>query len=154
MDEVALGKDLVAAPTVELTHALAEHVVKHLDAATKTILQNNIALAKHTEGAPGSIGMAADGLDCYRDQGYTRAKVLVLAPFRHVAYVFMKEMLRACGGTSTGDSWKRFETEFGPGKLHLFCTVQTRLLIISLSIIQEPPFHSKITMHKIITKSR
>nr|KAJ3422874.1 hypothetical protein HK105_005896 [Polyrhizophydium stewartii] len=53
----------------------------------------------------------------FRDQGFTRPKVLILAPFRHNALQII-DTLMALSGTSIQENKKRFHSEFGlaPGE--------------------------------------
>jgi hypothetical protein len=97
--------------TTTHTHArtrrdvMALHVLNHVITSRDTILRNNDRLKKKkTEEA--------------RDQGYTRAKVLVLLPCRNSAYAFVRRLLQLYPGAHAPggrvDAEDRFEKEFGP----------------------------------------
>lgn len=49
-----------------------------------------------------------------RDQGYTRATVLVLLPTRGTCHAFLQDMLRLLGDKVHVDNNDRFQAEFGP----------------------------------------
>eukprot|EP00741_Cyanophora_paradoxa_P004256 tig00000789_g4132.t1 len=87
---------------------LALHVVNHVMKAKDIILRHNrkikLAQAKKQE--------APD----FRDQGFTRPRVLVLLPFKNSAYAFVHAILRLLpeGEKQAVGHRARFEDEFGP----------------------------------------
>ncbi len=66
------------------------------------VLKNNAKLKNDSEGT---------GLEA-RDQGFTRPKVLILAPFRNVALQIVKTLIDV-SGTKQHDNKKRFMDEYG-----------------------------------------
>ncbi len=81
------------------------HVLSHVITSRDNILRNNERLKKNKS-------------DEARDQGYTRAKVLVLLPCRSSAYTFVRRLLELYPGANAPggriDAQERFEKEFGP----------------------------------------
>ncbi|KAJ3037674.1 rRNA-binding ribosome biosynthesis protein utp25 [Rhizophlyctis rosea] len=88
----------------ELRHTYCLHAVNHVFKTRDRVLKNTAKIK-----AVGEEGK--DGLEI-RDQGFTRAKVLILVPFRNTALEVVK-MLIALSGTKQQDNKKRFMDEFG-----------------------------------------
>ena len=83
---------------------MALHVLNHVITSRDNILRNNDRLKKKKT-------------DEARDQGYSRAKVLVLPPCRNSAYAFVRRLLQLYPGVQASggkvDGQERFENEFG-----------------------------------------
>lgn len=56
------------------------HAVNHVLKTRKKVLNHNGKINK------AKLEKRHEDLDCYRDQGFTRPKVLILLPFKHTAY--------------------------------------------------------------------
>ncbi|TPX42864.1 hypothetical protein SeMB42_g02740 [Synchytrium endobioticum] len=76
------------------------HALNHVCITRDRVLKNNARQATHTD---------------LRDQGFTRPKVLILAPFRNSAYMIIQNLI-ALAGASQKENMKRFVDEFGPGE--------------------------------------
>lgn len=94
------------------------HSLNHILKTRSRILAHN---SKINQAAAGSIQKS----DAYRDQGLTRAKVLIVVPFRQSAYQTVNTMINLLfadvkdSGGGRGRSinimnYKRFKKEFGP----------------------------------------
>lgn len=57
------------------------HAVNHVLKTRKRIMNHNAKIKSRTQKKGGATS------DAYRDQGYTRPKVLILLPFKHSAYL-------------------------------------------------------------------
>ena len=55
-----------------------------------------------------------EGDDKWRDQGYTRPKVLILLPTRGTCWKFVKQMIQLLGDSAIVDNGERFDEEYGP----------------------------------------
>lgn len=55
-----------------------------------------------------------EGVDKWRDQGYTRSKVLILFPTRGTCWKFVQQMMQLLGDAALIDNEERFDAEFGP----------------------------------------
>jgi U3 small nucleolar RNA-associated protein 25 len=86
--------------SLEMTSTLALHALNHVYKTRDRILKNNERLKKD---------MNAD-LE-FRDQGFTRPKVLVLVPFKHNALQFIDTLI-ALLNTDQQENKKRFKQEF------------------------------------------
>lgn len=56
------------------------HAINHVLKTRKKVLNHNGKISK------AKLEKRHEDLDCYRDQGFTRPKVLILLPFKHTAY--------------------------------------------------------------------
>lgn len=90
--------------------AVAAHVMDHVWSTRSTVTRNNQALAR--AAASEEPDVEEPDADLIRDQGFTRPKVLILAPFRNGAYAW-EEALAANSRCKTIDSRVRFEKEYG-----------------------------------------
>ena len=106
-----------------LRQVTAMHAMSHLAKTRQRILKDNERLAKavaaqveNDKADQDSVG--DDELPEFRDQGFTRPKVLVLAPFRHTAKAWIESMI-ACSGCEQVEQKARFEREFSlpPGSI-------------------------------------
>ncbi|KAJ3086507.1 hypothetical protein HK102_013019 [Quaeritorhiza haematococci] len=80
------------------------HAVNHVFKTRDRILKNN---AKIKADSANSLDN-----DEFRDQGFTRPRVLILLPFRHTAFEVVKHII-TLSGSSQQDNKKRFFDEFG-----------------------------------------
>jgi Protein of unknown function (DUF1253). len=87
---------------------LALHVLNHILTANYDITSHNNVIRE--------MEKTEDIVDTenYRDQGYTRPKVLLLLPTRSFAHKFVKTMISLLGENCCFENGERFEGEFGP----------------------------------------
>jgi U3 small nucleolar RNA-associated protein 25 len=87
---------------------LALHILNHVLTANSEITSHNNIIRE--------MEKKEDLVDTekYRDQGYTRPKVLILLPTRSFAHYFMKTMIAILGDNCSIENEERFEGEFGP----------------------------------------
>lgn len=79
--------------------AIVCHAVSHVTKTRRRILKNNEKLAHAAQAAGRASGAAgAEDVEAPRDQGFTRPKVLILAPMRNTAleWVHLLESLSGC----------------------------------------------------------
>lgn len=91
-----------------LRSIMAMHAMSHLVKTRQRILKNNERLAKAAAAAEADDN---DELPELRDQGFTRPKVLVLAPFRHTAKRWVEHLI-AMSGCEQVEQKARFQKEF------------------------------------------
>lgn len=92
----------------EIRRLYSLHVVNHVLKSRNLILKNNAKLAKASEK-----GVEIDDL---RDQGITRPKVLIVAPFKDSCWKIVNLMIKICFGNDKKaeiTQKKRFKAEFG-----------------------------------------
>lgn len=101
------------------------HALNHILKTRSRILAHNSKInqgaAATADGGGGGGALLKSG-DAYRDQGLTRAKVLIVAPFRQSAYQTVNTMISLLFADvkDTGSrrinimNYKRFKKEFGP----------------------------------------
>lgn len=84
------------------------HILNHVISANKHITSHNNLIRE--------LEKREEDFDTeqFRDQGYTRGKVLVLLPTKSSAHQFIKRMIEFFGEASIVQNSERFETEYGP----------------------------------------
>nr|XP_027213158.1 digestive organ expansion factor homolog [Penaeus vannamei] len=87
------------------------HAINHVLKTRKKVLNHNGKISK------AKLEKRHEDLDCYRDQGFTRPKVLILLPFKHTAYRVVETLITLTleGKKSIVTNHKRFKQDFGPG---------------------------------------
>ncbi|CAM9686139.1 unnamed protein product [Phaeothamnion confervicola] len=63
-------------------------------------------------GTAGAV--AGEEGDWKKDQGFVRPTVLVLLPFRSLAFAFVEALLAVLGPRAVVTNWQRFQEEYGP----------------------------------------
>ncbi|KAI3660108.1 hypothetical protein MP638_002450 [Amoeboaphelidium occidentale] len=89
----------------ELRKLMALHTLNHVFKTRDKVLKNNEKLRKTQEN-----GDAEEAIE-YRDQGFTRPKVLVVFPFKHHAFKFIEALIKISGAEQC-ENKKRFKDEF------------------------------------------
>lgn len=86
------------------------HVMAHVVRARNTVWKNNEKLRKHA-----LLGEKTEEFDSdpYRDQGFSRPRVLLLCPFRNVAREYVHWLLRLAPNNQQTMNKKRFDEQFG-----------------------------------------
>jgi hypothetical protein len=111
-----------------LTRAVAAHIVNTITSARHVVMRNDDRIRAAATNAD-SLG------DSVRDQGYSRARVLVLVPFKCSAVRVVNAILDACPGAA-GDisGYDRFLEEFDivdevHGTLSASSTIRLRFFV-------------------------
>lgn len=103
---------------------LALHILNHVLTSRGRVQKHNRRMKelREREEAAEEAGEAADqGVadeadeERWRDQGYTRPKVLVLLPTRGTAVTFVQRMISIMGKSANVDHFDRFEAEYSAG---------------------------------------
>lgn len=107
-----------------LRTVLAMHAMSHVARTRQRILKDNERLAKAAAAA--REGGADEPLPELRDQGFSRPKVLILAPFRNAAKAWV-ERLMALSGCEQIEHKARFFSEFSlpPGAVDKLTDART-----------------------------
>jgi U3 small nucleolar RNA-associated protein 25 len=107
---------MVTAESVEnsdsLHNIVSLHIMNHILTARGRVQRNNKRV-KDMEINGMDAGIDEEEVNL-RDQGYTRAAVLVLLPTRGICHSFVKSMLSLLGDAAAIESADRFELEYGP----------------------------------------
>lgn len=84
------------------------HILNHILSANKHITSHNNRIRE--------LEKRGEDFDAeeFRDQGYTRGKVLVLLPTKSTAHQFIKRIIEFLGETTIVQNSERFEAEYGP----------------------------------------
>jgi U3 small nucleolar RNA-associated protein 25 len=102
----------------EIGNVAALHVLNHVLTSRTRVQRHNRRIkelaAKGKDGGGGGDDGGEDDVDRWRDQGYTRPKVLILLPTRSTCYEFVKLMTRLLGSSAVVDNWDKFHSEYGP----------------------------------------
>ncbi|KAI1284975.1 U3 small nucleolar RNA-associated protein 25 [Halotydeus destructor] len=94
----------------EIRSVCCLHALNHILKTRQRIIKNNAKISKF------------DATTEYRDQGFTRPKVLFLLPFRHSAYLVVNQLLNLMFGKKDKVNvlnLKRFQEEFKPEAMEL-----------------------------------
>ena len=70
----------------EIRTVYAVHALNHVLKTRKRVLRHNSKISKERAKKKKKKKGEVDAEQCYRDQGYTRPKVLIVIPFKHSAY--------------------------------------------------------------------
>lgn len=91
-----------------IENLLILHILNHVLSANNDITSHNNQLRELEKRDE-----IADN-EYFRDQGYTRPKVLLLLPTKSIAYSFVKAMLAVLGENSSIENEAKFRDEYGP----------------------------------------
>lgn len=95
-----------------IDNILALHVLNHTLTSSGVVTAHNNRI-RELKKREESVGDQFDDSEDWRDQGYSRPKVLLLLPTRSVACNFVKLMMKLLHGKSIIINAERFEAEFG-----------------------------------------
>jgi U3 small nucleolar RNA-associated protein 25 len=95
-----------------IDNLLALHVLNHALTSSGLVTTHNNQI-RHLKKREDSGGEPFEDSENWRDQGYSRPKVLVLLPTRSIACKFVKLMMKLLQGKSIVVNEERFEAEFG-----------------------------------------
>lgn len=101
----------------EISHISLMHILNHVLTSRARVQRNNRRIKELAEEDASLLREGAGGVEDvnrWRDQGYTRPKVLVLLPTRTTCYEYVKKMIRMLGSNTFVDNMKRFDREYGP----------------------------------------
>lgn len=104
---------LITCSTRENLDAINNIVVLH---ALNHVISSNHDITSHNNRIRELKSKEGEDIDPdeeWRDQGYTRPKVLILLPTRSTAFSFVQTMLKLIGTESSIENIDRFEGEFG-----------------------------------------
>ncbi|KAG0261853.1 rRNA-binding ribosome biosynthesis protein utp25, partial [Mortierella polycephala] len=94
--------------TKELRNLYVLHALNHVYKTRDRILKNTGKLQRHQQN------QSSTAIPEFRDQGFTRPKVLIILPFKNTV-VDVVESLIALSGSTQQENRKRFFDEFGAG---------------------------------------
>ncbi|KAM0681966.1 rRNA-binding ribosome biosynthesis protein utp25 [Mitosporidium daphniae] len=106
LESLQSGKQIYHFPQQGDTENLAKYIYSFISNYKATIKKNNQILSSSSD--------KDDDVE-FRDQGFTRPVVLVLAPFRNSAFELVNSLIET-SSIKTIQSRKRFLAEFGPGE--------------------------------------
>jgi len=96
------------------------HAVDHVLKVSHEVFTNTEAVKNDSGPSSGTEGKgakaAANEEHPLADQGFTRARILVLCPFRSACYEMVNMFLACCPSAKLVVNKKRFEDEFGAGE--------------------------------------
>lgn len=78
----------------------------------KKFKTHNKSKSSNNKGVEKTVTWTAEEEESFRDQGYTRTKVLILVPFRHTAHQVVHTMIKTMNPQQVFHK-KRFDKEFG-----------------------------------------
>ena len=99
----------------DVTNLLSLHIINHVLTSRSRVHRHNIRIKELTRGLDETgQGIEGDDENKWRDQGYTRPKVLVLLPTRGTCHDFVKRITALLGDSAIVDNEERFDAEYGP----------------------------------------
>lgn len=99
----------------EINNLLSMHVLNHVLTSRSRVQKHNRRIKQLAETEDDEAA-ADEEDDQWRDQGYTRPKVLLLFPTRGTCWAFVQKMIELLGDSAILEMEDRFEAEFGPIK--------------------------------------
>jgi U3 small nucleolar RNA-associated protein 25 len=105
-----------------INNAIALHIMNHVLTANNDITTHNNQIRDMKD----KEGEEIDDCKEWRDQGYTRPKVLVLLPTKSTAHNFVNDILKLLGPDSTVENLEQFDGEFGNDEKHIETDERTR----------------------------
>lgn len=91
------------------------HILNHVLTSRARVQCNNIRIKELAEASLlRECAGGAEDINRWRDQGYTRPKVLVLLPTRTTCCEHVKTMIQMLGSNTCVDNMKMFDREYGP----------------------------------------
>ncbi|KAF9917621.1 rRNA-binding ribosome biosynthesis protein utp25 [Linnemannia zychae] len=91
----------------ELRNLYSLHAINHVFKTRDRILKNSGKLQRHQQNPE-----ASETVPEFRDQGFTRPKVLIILPFKNTAVDVVESLIKLSGSTQQ-ENRKRFFDEFG-----------------------------------------
>lgn len=88
----------------------ALHALNHVFKTRDKILKNNQRISTQNEKLEKGLIKPEDERE-FRDQGFTRPKILILLPTRHQCYKVVEEMISLCGAEQI-ENQKKFKSQF------------------------------------------
>lgn len=102
----------------EINNLLSLHILNHVLTSRTRVQRHNRRIKDLTNSDENTSDKNQlgdeQGDDKWRDQGYTRPKVLVLLPTRGACWKFIKGMIEQLGDAAIVDNGERLEKEYGP----------------------------------------
>ncbi|KAL9179493.1 hypothetical protein ACHAXT_008783 [Thalassiosira profunda] len=99
----------------ELYNLLALHVLNHVLTSRTRVQRHNRRLKELAGEADDADKPPNEGSDDkWRDQGYSRPKVLILLPTRGTCWTFVRQLTRLLGDAAMIVHEERFDEEYGP----------------------------------------
>lgn len=86
------------------------HAINHINRTTSKILKNNNRLHIQSEKIAKGLIKPNEEIE-YRDQGFTRPKILILLPSRNQCFKVIENLIKMTGSEQV-DNYKRFKKEF------------------------------------------
>lgn len=86
------------------------HALNHVFKTRDRILKNNQKITAQNEKLEKGLIKPEEEKE-FRDQGFTRPKILVMLPTRHQCYKVVQEMIKLCGAEQI-ENQKRFKSQF------------------------------------------
>ncbi|KAL3816374.1 hypothetical protein ACHAXA_000452 [Cyclostephanos tholiformis] len=105
---------LITSETRKIYNVATLHVLNHVLTSRTRVQRHNRRIKELALNEDG--GDDDEDVDRWRDQGYTRPKVLVLLPTRSTCYEFVKSMTSLLGSSAILDNWDKFHDEYGPAE--------------------------------------
>eukprot|EP00927_Polykrikos_kofoidii_P040668 TRINITY_DN34718_c0_g1_i1.p1 TRINITY_DN34718_c0_g1~~TRINITY_DN34718_c0_g1_i1.p1 ORF type:complete len:858 (+),score=181.64 TRINITY_DN34718_c0_g1_i1:79-2652(+) len=89
------------------------HIVDHVLKASTEVLRNAKTATRAERPGRSDVGLADVAPGSVQDKGFSRARVLVLCPFRSTCYELVMTLLALCPSKKEVANKSRFEEEFG-----------------------------------------
>mmetsp|Transcript_26454 Transcript_26454/g.63482 ORF Transcript_26454/g.63482 Transcript_26454/m.63482 type:complete len:892 (-) Transcript_26454:264-2939(-) len=100
----------------EVDSILSMHILNHVLTSRTRVQRHNRRIKELTNSDDNTAKheLTDEGDDKWRDQGYTRPKVLILLPTRGTCWQIVQKMIQLLGDAAIVDNGDRFDNEYGP----------------------------------------